>query len=284
MGFLISCGSPQAHQQGEKSAPPEVAKSPLRYKTYDLSNSTVHTLVIPKNSGYGVQVASMTGVNNLNIFADKYDAIAIINGGFFDAANGKTTSYIIEDGKTVGDPKLNPRLMNNRDLAPYLNQIFNRSEFRTYLCGEVREYAIAPHNESVPAGCKLLDALGAGPRLLTDITAETEGFFRREAKRIVRDPIGVEMPNARSAIGITAGGDLILVMVAQKPDSLPNSGLSLPELADFLRSLGVKEALNLDGGSSSSFYFDGRTYYGKLDKDGQPIKRSVKSVLIVEKQ
>lgn len=57
--------------------------------------------------------------------------------------------------------------------------------------------------------------------------------------------------------------------------------MSLPELANFMKSLGVKEALNLDGGSSSSLYYQGKTFYGKVDLEGKTIKRPVKSVLVL---
>jgi exopolysaccharide biosynthesis protein len=70
-------------------------------------------------------------------------------------------------------------------------------------------------------------------------------------------------------------------MVAQKPKAPKNSGISLPALADFLKSLGVQKAMNVDGGSSSSLYYNGKSFYGKVDLDGNFIKRPVKSVLIV---
>jgi exopolysaccharide biosynthesis protein len=73
-------------------------------------------------------------------------------------------------------------------------------------------------------------------------------------------------------------------MAAQKPNSSEVSGISLAELAKFLKTLGVEEGMNLDGGSSSSFYYQGKTYYGKLDKQRNPVKRPVKSVLILQQQ
>ena len=60
-----------------------------------------------------------------------------------------------------------------------------------------------------------------------------------------------------------------------------NSGMSLPDLAAFLKNLGAKKALNLDGGSSASLYYQGQTYYGKLDQQGDKVQRPLKSVLVV---
>ena len=97
-----------------------------------------------------------------------------------------------------------------------------------------------------------------------------------------RDALGSKQPNARTAVGITHDGSIILVMVAQKPSAGANSGISLPALADFMKTLGVQKAMNLDGGSSSSLYYKGKTFYGKIDLEGNPIKRPVKSVLMVQ--
>ncbi|MBE9229866.1 phosphodiester glycosidase family protein [Phormidium sp. LEGE 05292] len=82
-------------------------------------------------------------------------------------------------------------------------------------------------------------------------------------------------------MGITVDGSLLWVMVSQKPENPTTSGMSLPELAKFMKSLGVEKAMNLDGGSSSSFYYKGQAFYGKVDSKGNWVKRPVKSVLLV---
>jgi exopolysaccharide biosynthesis protein len=53
-------------------------------------------------------------------------------------------------------------------------------------------------------------------------------------------------------------------------------------MAAFMRSKGAQKALNLDGGTSSAFYYRGKTFYGKVDAAGKPIQRPVKSVLILQ--
>jgi len=69
--------------------------------------------------------------------------------------------------------------------------------------------------------------------------------------------------------------------VAQQPLS-QTTGMSLTALADFMKTLGVEKAMNLDGGSSSSFYYEGKTFYGKVDDEGNPLRRPVLSVLLVK--
>lgn len=260
---------------------PTVASSPpktIRYFERTLPQSIAHVLLIPANSKFLVTPALSQKVATVEEFAQKHRAVAILNAGFFDPANQKTTSYVVIHGKLVADPKENERLVNNPNLKPYLSQIFNRAEFRRYLCGQTNRYAITLHSQSPPAGCQLVDAIGAGPSLLPELTLAKEGFVDNTSKR---DALGSNQPNARTAVGITRDGSVVLVMVAQKP-SAPANGISLPALADFMKTLGADQAMNLDGGSSSSLYYNGKTFYGKVDLEGNPIKRPVKSVLLVQ--
>ncbi|MEH1984605.1 phosphodiester glycosidase family protein [Nostoc sp.] len=265
------------------SIPTIVASPPktIRYLERTLPQSIAHIVLIPANSKFLVTPALSQKVATVEEFAQKYQAVAILNAGFFDPANQKTTSYVVRQGKLIADPKENERLVNNPNLKSYLGQIFNRTEFRRYSCGQTTRYSIALHSQSPPAGCQLVDAIGAGPRLLPELTLEKEGFVDNANKR---DALGSNQPNARTAVGITRDGSVTLVMVAQKPSASANSGISLPVLADLMKTLGANQAMNLDGGSSSSLYYNGKTFYGKVDLEGNSIKRPVKSVLLVQEK
>jgi exopolysaccharide biosynthesis protein len=245
-------------------------------------------LQIPVQGNFEVTVAVSPNLRTVAEFATKNQAItqcrfaiAALNGGFFDAQNQKTTAYLTQNSQIVGNPQENERLTQNSKLKPYLSQIFNRSEFRRYQCGTVNRYAIATHTAPIPEGCQLKDALGGGPRLLPTITATEEGFWAENQGKVIRDAIALKQRNARTAIGIMPSGDLLWVMAAQKKELGQNSGLSLPELADFMRSQGIQDALNLDGGSSSGMYYQGKIFLGKLTAKGEPVVRSVKSVLVL---
>lgn len=256
-------------------------KTPVRYQSYNLPSSIVHTLVIPPESQFAVSVALSPELDRIENFAQKHQAIAVLNGGFFDPVNHKTTSYITQQGQLVADPRLNERLIHNPKLAPYINRILNRSEFRRYQCGSTIRYEIALHSTAIPAGCQLIDAVGGGPRLLPELTSVQEGFFDVKHGKIIQDAIGSQQPNARTAIGITRDRSIIWVMVAQKLE-VRKSGMSLPALAQFMKSLGVEQAIGLDGGSSSALYYEGKTFYGKVNAQGKTVKRPIKSVLILK--
>jgi Phosphodiester glycosidase len=259
---------------------PTTAVETIRYQTHNLPSGKVHTLFIPAQS-HAVTLAVSPQLDTLENFAKKYGAIAVLNAGFFDPINHKTTSYITQQGKLIADPRLNERLVNNPDLIPHMARILNRSEFRRYLCGKEWRYDIALHNEAMPKNCTLIDAVGGGPRLLPELTAQQEAFITTDPRQGSRDALGSRQPNARTAVGITRDGNIIWVMAAQKPNTTP-SGMSLPELAKFMQTLGVEAAMNLDGGSSSALYYQGKTFSGKLDSHGKQIQRPVKSVLLVK--
>lgn len=109
------------------------------------------------------------------------------------------------------------------------------------------------------------EIIGAGPMLIQnsqivlDSKAEKfSNFFGKQAA-------------IRSAIGITKQGKIILVAVG-KPDL--KKGATLNELAKILQQLGAIEALNLDGGSSTSLYLGGQL----INPDLIPVARVHNSI------
>jgi Phosphodiester glycosidase len=216
-----------------------------------------------------------------------------LNAGFFDPLNGKSTSWGSgPESLNALNPTENPRLMASDALKPYMPAILNRSEWRLLDCksptGLKRfTYQIALHDQALPEGCHLQSAIGAGPRLLPALTAESEGFYAKSpAGKVLRDPIGVSRRAARSAVGLLANGSVLLVMVAKPDNTQGQGGMTLPELAAWLQQRGAVEALNLDGGGSASMWVGlpgglKQTRHGDRDKNGLPIQRKVLSTLAV---
>jgi exopolysaccharide biosynthesis protein len=87
-------------------------------------------------------------------------------------------------------------------------------------------------------------ALGAGPRLLRDGKLAVSGLAERFKPDILQGR------PARSALGVTARGTVVLVLV-EAPGPY-GGGATLEELAGLLKSRGAVDALNLDGGGSST--------------------------------
>jgi Phosphodiester glycosidase len=119
--------------------------------------------------------------------------------------------------------------------------------------GEAR---IARRNKlpATPVG----DLLQAGPMLVAggaktfDPVADTEGF-RAGAHQF--DPDITDGRHPRAALGLVDGR---IVAVATDGRSYRDSGLTLDELAELMVALGCEDALNLDGGGSTSLISGGR--------------------------
>ncbi|MBE9047821.1 phosphodiester glycosidase family protein [Pleurocapsales cyanobacterium LEGE 10410] len=262
------------------SAELDRSKNGVSYTFVERSQYTIHLVTIPHDSRYLVTPEISGELQPIQDFIGE-NIVAAINGGYFDPVNQKTTSFVVQRSQIVADPRFNERLIDNPDLKPYLGKILNRAEFRRYSCGEETQYDIQPHFSPIPPNCTLKESLGGGPSLLPKNTSVTEGFTAYQDGKKIRDAIGSDGLNARSAVGITDDGDIILAMVAQQTDLPLDSGISLPELAEVLSSFGATKAMNLDGGSSTALYYDGKATYGRVDQEGNEIQRPIKSVLLV---
>lgn len=104
----------------------------------------------------------------------------------------------------------------------------------------------------------ILHLISGGPRLLKNgipYVSKIEEKFRSDI---------ASGRAARTAVGITKEGKLLLVTVdglprqrSQRGDKV-SIGVTLEELSDLMLSLGAVEAMNLDGGSSTTMWIDGR--------------------------
>jgi hypothetical protein len=82
--------------------------------------------------------------------------------------------------------------------------------------------------------------------------------------------------NPRTFAGVDAHGRTVLVTVDGR--SVDDLGLSIPEAADAARSLGLMEAMNLDGGGSTTMAVDGQVITHPSDATGE---RPVGDALLV---
>lgn len=112
--------------------------------------------------------------------------------------------------------------------------------------------------------------LSFGPSLIEDgaITVSEE------------DEVGkAKASNPRTAVGVI--DDLHYVFVVSDGRTDESAGLSLVQLAGFMKSLGVTTAYNLDGGGSSTMYFNGQII-NEPTTNGKSIKeRSVSDIVYI---
>ena len=84
--------------------------------------------------------------------------------------------------------------------------------------------------------------------------------------------------NPRTAIGVIDANHFVFVVSDGRTSE--SEGLSLYELATFMKGLGVETAYNLDGGGSSTMYFNG--YVVNNPTTGGGIKeRSVSDIVYI---
>jgi exopolysaccharide biosynthesis protein len=78
----------------------------------------------------------------------------------------------------------------------------------------------------------------------------------------------------RTAVGLRSDGTWVLAAVDGRQPGL-SIGMNLVELADLLASLGCVDALNLDGGGSTTCWVDGRVVNSPSDGKERPVSDSI---------
>lgn len=110
-------------------------------------------------------------------------------------------------------------------------------------------------------------AIGGGPTLVAkghvNVTAKEERFGSQIARG--RAP--------RTAIGYLGAKEVVLVTVDGRHNH--SVGMTLYELARYLRGIGVMDAINLDGGGSTTLVVGGRTMNRPSDGHERPVNNAI---------
>ena len=192
-------------------------------------------------------------------FAKEKDAIAAINGTFFDMKNGGSVMLIKQTGEIINA---------SREFSERSNGAFT-------IDGTQVEIVAANSNEADWAdNLKAPNVMVSGPVLLVD----------GKAVELSKASFNT-LSHPRSAIAITADNKILLVAIDGRSES--GSGMSLISLTTLLETLGARDAMNLDGGGSTTLYVKGRTENGvvnhpsdnkKFDNEGE---RTVANAILV---
>lgn len=121
-----------------------------------------------------------------------------------------------------------------------------------------------------PSWTDVEQAVGGGPWLVRNgqvmVDYEAENFPKASF---------VDSRHARTAAGVTADGKLLLVTVDGR--QAWSRGVSLPELADLMQRLGAVNAMNLDGGGSTTMVVGG----GVVNAPSDGRERAIADSLLV---
>ncbi|MBF0407270.1 MAG: phosphodiester glycosidase family protein [Candidatus Riflebacteria bacterium] len=114
---------------------------------------------------------------------------------------------------------------------------------------------------------RIMHAICGGPRLLLDgnisITGRQEKF----------DSSICSGRHPRTAVAQTSDGDILLIVVDGR--SSRSKGMTLNELAAYIADLGGRQAMNLDGGGSSSMFIRGKIVNRPSDGKERPISNAL---------
>ncbi len=195
---------------------------------------------------YGTNVTAKTSVTAAN-----NSAILAVNGDYYGA---NSTGYVIRNGVVYRDTVREDA--SNGDLA-----IYKDGSFKIIYEDEISA------DQLVKDG--VVNLLAFGPSLVEngEITVDTNS------------EVGQSMAsNPRTAIGIIDENHYIIVVSDGRTSE--SQGLSLYQLAEVMKSYGVKTAYNLDGGGSSTLYFNGQVI-NKPTTNGTISERAVSDIVYI---
>ncbi len=86
----------------------------------------------------------------------------------------------------------------------------------------------------------------------------------------------VETRHPRTAVAKLKDGKFLMLTVDGRSES--SGGIGLQDLAEYLLSLGAIDAMNLDGGGSTTMFLDGKVVNHPSDKDGE---RKISDAILV---
>ncbi len=204
----------------------------------------------------------------------KSGAVLTVNAGFFDPKNSKTVSYVVTDRITSADPIFNTSLQSSPFFRRNMNKILNRTEFRVLQCGNKYQYDIVSHKAEVPFGCALITSAQGGPLILPELKMEEEGFIVKNAQgQVIRESASVLHKTSRTIVGLKGTDEChILIFTDEKP-------MTLPEVRDYCKKLGLDRVMAFDGGSSTSMNYKKEIEVTSLKGDGAG--RMLKSFMLV---
>jgi len=224
-------------------------------KEYRENDSTIYVADVQLTDSSYLKTALAQGSYGRNVtqktseIAESVNAVLAINGDYYGA---QEKGYVIRNGELYRDTAIE----NQEDLVIYEDGSF----------GIINESDVTAQ-ELIEKGA--VQTLSFGPALVQNgkITVSQN------------EEVGQAMAsNPRTAIGII--DDNHYVFVVSDGRTSESEGLSLYELAEFMDSLGAETAYNLDGGGSSTMYFNGSVVNNTTGGMGNS-ERSVSDIVYI---
>ena len=227
---------------------------------------TVTVAEITPKRGLVFDIAVADGGATVGEMARRTKALAAINGSYFDIHKRSAITYL-RQGRTIIDTT-------------------TTAELALRVTGAIRTHGrklhIMPWNKAIEQRyhCRHGSTLASGHLLLNrgkvvSLRSSSMGFIVKK--------------HPRTAIALTSRGTVLFVTVDGRHPGYAG-GMNLIELRHFLQQLGCTDALNLDGGGSTTLWAKGYNTNGianypcdnrKFDHDGE---RKVANAVVVMKR
>jgi len=218
---------------------------------------------IPPHSPRRLALAYDSVLTPTSALAARQDAQAAVNGSFFDMQGGWPVCYLRVDGRQRGENKPAGDTATLRKYYQHATLLLRGGRARLTVPDSSRIW-----EEHLPDS----NIMTAGPMLLRGGQAvEQRGDRTFVTKR-----------HNRTALGLKRDGTTLL-LVADGRHKGKADGLTLEELTMVMRWLGCVEAINLDGGGSTTLYVRDRggvvnhpSDNGRYDRQGErPVSNAI---------
>jgi exopolysaccharide biosynthesis protein len=197
-----------------------------------------------------------------SVFAKQNNALAAVNGSFFNVKEGYAVDLIKIDGKVLDTTEIKEAKRGFHQKAAIVIQKNNLKILR----GDTTDLLWDRH-------LKQKNVMVTGPLLMYDGKREP---LSKTASTDNRHP--------RTCACVTHENDVILLTVDGR--TAESQGVSLLELSFLMQNLNCKDAINLDGGGSTTMYIEGKGVVNmpcdnkKFDHEGE---RKVSNILFIRK-
>ena len=203
-----------------------------------------------------------TDSSELVVLSSRYGGSTRTRGGV-EAVIRAGEVATVESGGDTAIPRDGLVLSGSGDAARFLRAVASpgsRPEVRLALRAGRREIAVDRQELVVSAGPRLL------VRGRTAVAARAEGFAPLEAPSFFGSFVASRNP--RTLAGVRRDGRILFVTVDGRRPGW-SAGVTLPEAARVMRALGARDALNLDGGGSTTMTVRGEVVNLPSDPTGE---------------
>lgn len=252
-----SSGSTSSTSSGTVIGTYSDSKSKITVTQYRAYDSNIYVADVEVTDGTSILSAFANNTYGRNItdttsdMAEENNAVLAINGDYYGA---RQSGYVIRNG------------------VVYRNQGSNGEDMVISKDGTLSFISESDTNTDSLIQKQAWQVLSFGPVLVENgEVAVTEN-----------DEVGMAMAsNPRTAIGTVAKNHYLFVVSDGRTSE--SAGLSLYELANFIKSLGATNVYNLDGGGSSTMVFQGEVVNNPTTNGNKISERAVSDILYIGK-